>query len=178
MRDINILSEDYVDVQRIIAEAECFMKVRNDSDLSALGSATADLHDTADFLNFKYSDIVSSVKDFDYGNLFSKITNMVDAGKVPLKKVVIISKVTDPESENSESACFSNSGCEMAPKSFTVEPNHEGKMVCYKKLSNLLNTSDIAKRDLDNGINNHDADAVKSALEKLMKIKQLENSVD
>jgi hypothetical protein len=51
-------------------------------------------------------------------------------------------------------------------------------MVCYKKLSNLLNTSDVAKRDLDNGINNHDADAVKSALEKLMKIKQLENSVD
>jgi hypothetical protein len=178
MRDINILSEDYIDVQRIIAEAECFMKVRTNSDLGAANSATANLNEPADFLNFKHSDIVSSVKDFDYTNLFSRLSSMVDSGKVPLKKVVIISKVTDPNADNSESACFSDAGCDMQPKSFTVEPNHEGKKICFKKLSGLLHDTDMAKRDLDHGIDTNSADIVKAALEKLLKIKTLENSVD
>lgn len=173
MRDINILSEDYVEVQRTILEAENFLKCIISRDLKKMEDATDDLSDKADFLNAKHSDVVDSVNNYDYNGLFSRLTKMVDSGPIPLKKVVVISKVTDPDAENPESACFSKDGCEMPVKSFEIEPNGAGKEVIFKKFSDMLNKAHSTKKDLSDSIEREDADKMRTALKDLLTIKSL-----
>ena len=173
MREINILSEDYIEIQKVILEAENFMKCIISRDLKKADDVASDLNDKADFLTAKHSDVVNSVNNYDYNDLFSKLTKMVDLGEIPLKKVVVISKVTDPDAANPESACFSKDGCDMAAKSFTVEPNSVGKETVYKKFSDMLNKTHAMKKDLSDSIDAENAEKFRASLNDLLKIRTL-----
>ena len=176
MRDITILSEDYIEVQKVILEAENFLKVQVQPELRTAEDTLSDLNDKGAFLMAKHSDIVSSVRDYDFPGMISGVTKMIDSSEdIPLKKVVILSKVTDPSTETPEYSCFSKEGCDMPVKKLVVTPNSIGKNIAYCKLGKILADATAAKRDLDIGFSTEDADKINESVQKLILIKSLES---
>ena len=155
MRNINILSEDYIQIECAYGGIECrvndkleHLREAIDTEISKFSKSAMD---TSDYMNLRYSPIFEGLTNFKYTAKLTELARRISSGtSMPLEESTLISYAIKENNAQPYTNdvfdgvyCFGNvNECDVTcgnDGEYAVSYTHNGKMNLLKELADMRN---------------------------------------